>query len=104
MDSTSKGTSSVEDMYRVMQIKNQKQQELIDLLKNQLAERDKEIQKMRSLIGEVSNVPAPNSRVMSSPIKRATPVNSKDYIVENKLQVLKKSMAKQAASKPNSEF
>lgn len=45
-----------------------------------------------------------NSRIMSSPSKRPTPVTSKDFIVENKLQVLKKSMARQAESKPNSEF
>lgn len=55
------------------------------MLKGQLAERDREINKMRNMIGGVANMPSLNSRVMSSPSKRPTPVNSKDFIVENKL-------------------
>lgn len=74
---------------------------MIRLLREQNEKKDREIFELKRMVGGGFNSSS-QSRLNSSPSKRPTPVGGKDFIVENKLQVLKKSMAKH--NKPSSEM
>lgn len=86
-------------MYEMLQVQNKQQQEMIDLLKQTLVQRDTEIMELRRIVNphqQMTPVPKLNSRINSSPAKRnplATPIPfGKNFVVQNKLKVLKKSI------------
>ena len=87
-------SDDISKLYKQIQIQNRQQQEMIDLLNQHLKQKDSEITELRRIVEN------PTNRVNSSPIRRGP---QKDYIIENKLRVLKKSMKKNQNQKVNSD-